>query len=362
MAQPPDLRIPASLSTVAVRIIDTTSRLSNIPLAPFLSPPIPGFTTLNCPDFSFLITHPSKRQLLFDLGVRKDPENFAPRILDRLESGGWKAEVKKDVRDILEEHGVSEQTIEAIVWSHWHWDHTGDPSRFGPGTALIVGPGFKAAFTPAYPTNKDSPIRDSDFEGRELREISFEQTKGLQIGNFKAFDYFGDGSFYLLDSPGHAIGHLCGLARVTAEPASFILMGGDACHHGGEFRPSRYLPLPEKISPNPLERYGGQSCPGALFEDLLRDGDRTKPFFEIPRLEDGKGVAYDVDEATATIGKVQEADAKEEVLVVIAHDDSLLDVVDFFPKYANDFVKKGWVQEGRWRFLKDFDTAVRHKL
>ena len=96
-----------------------------------------------------------------------------------------------------------------------------------------------------------------------------------------------------------------------------------------------------------------------MFEDLLRHGDKTKPFYEIARPEDGTGVAHDADEAEVTIGKVMEADARDEVLVVMAHDDSLLDVVNFFPKYANEFVEKGWVEKGRWLFLKDFAGAVK---
>jgi hypothetical protein len=85
-----------------------------------------------------------------------------------------------------------------------------------------------------------------------------------------------------------------------------------------------------------------------------------KPFYAIARLDDGKGVADDVDEAEVTIGKVIEADARDEVLVVMAHDESLLPVMDFFPKYANGFMQKGWVKEGRWLFLKDFAQAVKH--
>lgn len=42
--------------------------------------------------------------------------------------------------------------------------------------------------------------------GRNLREIDFEGAGSLRIGKFPAVDFFGDGSFYLLDSPGHAIG------------------------------------------------------------------------------------------------------------------------------------------------------------
>jgi len=251
------------------------------------------------------------------------------------------------VREQLEAHGVDGSKVEAIIWSHWHWDHTGDPSTFPKSTALIVGPGFKKIMLPGYPSNSQSPILESDYEGRELREIAFDQS--LKIGKFEAIDYFGDGSFYLLDSPGHAIGHMCALARVKSSPNSFIFMGGDACHHGGEFRPSAYLPLPSSVS---LKAVGKGICPGAMFEDVLRDGDKTKPFFGIAK---GEGaVAYDANEAEKTIEKVIEADADDTVLVVLAHDDSLLEVVDFFPKFANDFKEKGWVEEGRWLFLKDF--------
>lgn len=37
--------------------------------------------------------------------------------------------------------------------------------------------------------------------GREFREIDF-NIAPLKIGRFDAFDYFDDGSFYLLNSPG----------------------------------------------------------------------------------------------------------------------------------------------------------------
>jgi len=118
-------------------------------------------------------------------------------------------------------------------------------------------------------------------------------------------------------------------------------MGDDSCHHSGEFRPSKYMPFPSSISPTPLH-----TKIGAYFEDLLRDGDKTKPFNGIARLEDGNSVALDVDEVERMVEKVVEADVRDEVLVVMAHDDSMLPVMDIFPKYANDFMKNSWVDEG----------------
>jgi glyoxylase-like metal-dependent hydrolase (beta-lactamase superfamily II) len=89
----------------------------------------------------------------------------------------------------------------AHLCSHFHWDHTGNPSTFPETTALMVGPGTKANFLPGYPVDPTSHILESDYAGRELHEVEFANIP-LKIGPFRAIDWFGDGSFYLLDSPG----------------------------------------------------------------------------------------------------------------------------------------------------------------
>lgn len=114
---PPDLHIPESSSTVNVHIINSTTRIRSIPYTVFVEPAIPGFDTLDCPAFSFLIEHPiSGRKLLFDLGLRKDWENLAPIIANRITDQGWDVSVQKNVVEILEEGGVRAGDIQTIIW------------------------------------------------------------------------------------------------------------------------------------------------------------------------------------------------------------------------------------------------------
>lgn len=84
--------------------------------------------------------------------------------------------------------------------SHFHFDHIGDVSKFPESTSVVVGPGTQEFLLPGYPAQEDAMILESDLEG-PVREINFDDAP-LEIGRFKALDYFGDGSFYLLDTPG----------------------------------------------------------------------------------------------------------------------------------------------------------------
>ncbi|KAH8676136.1 beta-lactamase-like protein [Xylariales sp. PMI_506] len=353
---PPDLKIPPATSTVNVSIINTSGTIRGVNVWRFVEPSIRGHDWLATPTYGFYIQHPTlNRSLVFDLGIKQDWENFPPPLLERFAKSGYTLDVPKHAREILEEGGVDTKSIEAVVWSHWHFDHTGNPATFEPSTKLIVGPGCKEKVFPGYPLNPSAAFNQADVEGREILELDFEAS-GLKLGRFGAVDYFGDGSFYFLDSPGHAIGHICGLARVTSSPDSFILMGGDAVHHGGELRPHPWNPLPESVSPHP---FTGASavCPGELFETVLRDG-KDQPFYLPAIPPNAPCVHYNVPDMIESIKKLQEYDAHDNILVVPAHDDTFLHTVDFFPHFANDFVKKGWVQKTRWAFLRDFARAV----
>ncbi|KAI0379433.1 Metallo-hydrolase/oxidoreductase [Hypomontagnella monticulosa] len=327
--------IPESSSTVDVRVIDTNTLLY-LRTGLFWETELQGFEGLDAPTYCFLVSHGS-RHVVFDLGVRTDWENYAPKIVQLIKATTT-VTPGLDVASVLDSDvsglQIRSTDIEAVIWSHNHFDHTGDPSTFQPSTQLVVGPGVKTASWPGYPSNPDAGVLDADAAGREVREITFAGTPP-RVGGFDAFDYFGDGSFYLLDAPGHAIGHMCALARTTADPPSFVFMGADACHHAGIIRPSEKLRIP-------------QQCPCA--------GLWTNPEQPLLRVPHGP-IFADHAAATDTVRKIQELDALSEVFVILAHDTTLREHIPLFPERLNDWQANGLREKTRWLFCEDFNAA-----
>ncbi|KAF2715355.1 metallo-beta-lactamase superfamily protein [Pleomassaria siparia CBS 279.74] len=358
MASKLALAVPVGDITVKASLINPVN-FGPAQIHRFMAPPVPGLQQFKkSPSFSFFIEHPSGRKLVFDLGIRKDPENYSKAIAEYLPTTKYNLEVSKNVAEILEEQGVNGEEIEAVIWSHWHWDHIGDPSSFPHTVDLVVGQGFKDAMLPGYPANLNSPIRESDYINRNLREINFDSN--LKIGQFPAYDYFGDGSFYLLDSPGHAVGHLCGLARTTtgSEADTFVLMGGDICHYAGIFRPSKYLPVPDSITPHPYNHSHPDVpfCPGSAFEELQHVRDR-KPSDTLYDMTFG----HDIPLATNTMGWLQELDCDDNIFVIIAHDSTVRDGVEQFPKTLNHWKEKSWGRSLKWAFFRDLENYWKEK-
>lgn len=291
--------------------------------------------------------------------MRTDWENLPPKIVSRVK-GASTITIGQDVASILDSASdltrIHSRDIDAVIWSHNHFDHIGDMSTFPSTTDLVVGPGVTAASWPGWPQNPDGPVLDSDIHNRTVREIDF--TSKAKIGRFDAFDYFGDGSFYLLDAPGHATGHLCGLARTTPSPnASFVLMGADACHHPGVLRPTEYLPLPRSIPLTQQVASGGGSivsCPGEVLQRFTMEGSPQQPFFKV-----AEGRLFpDHDAAMDTVRKIQELDASEDMFIIIGHDRSVRDKIPLFPESINMWKEKNLGIETRWLFCEDFKGAL----
>ncbi|KIX98579.1 uncharacterized protein Z520_05880 [Fonsecaea multimorphosa CBS 102226] len=338
-------------------IINTTGTIQGMAADHLVKPTLPGFHMFpKVPSWSFLIettVSGKTRKVLFDLGIPKDVYALPPLVSDRLKTFKWVVDVPQSTAEVLVEHGTHLADIEAVVWSHWHWDHQGDIQHFPSTTDLVVGPGFSKAFLPAYPAGPKSPIRQTDLDGRRLREITFDESGTVQIGQIRAFDYFGDGSFYLLDTPGHAIGHLAGLVRTTSNPDTFAFLGGDLTHHGGELRPSKYLDFASAAASLGAEAEKAAATVQTLESLQTSRGRRVdQPFFD-------PVITSDFDEAVRTIVRAQDADGQDNIFFLAAHDDTIDGVVDVYPKRANDWKARGWREKTLWTFLRDFREALR---
>ncbi|KAH8162142.1 hypothetical protein CIB48_g6120 [Xylaria polymorpha] len=359
MTAVPSFSTPAG-ATAQVYIINTDVYLAGLPVAALLSPSVDGFEMFRpLASWSFLVQSSKGEKVLFDLSIPPDTTTYPPAILEMVTAASAPVSVEgtNHVADILKGNGIDPADIGSVIWSHHHFDHIGDITTFPKSTELVVGPGFKDEYLPAYPTKPDALLEERYFEGRTLREVNFsDPVRSSTIGALQAYDFFGDGSFYLLNTPGHTVGHLSGLARTTSNPDTFIFMGGDVCHHSGEIRPSPHLPIPANVHfplPDSL-RARISVCPGAeQFHAVNHKRGRRadEPFFD-PVL------AVDIPQAMQSIKDTQLADAQSNVFFIFAHDMEIQGIVDFFPRSANAWNKKGWREKALWKFLADLTLAA----
>jgi hypothetical protein len=247
----------------------------------------------------------------------------------------------------------------AVIWSHHHLDHTGDVSLYPRSTELVLGPGIIEAHLPGYPANPQSELLESDFAGRAYREINFDSD--FRIGTYRAHDFFGDGSFYLLDTPGHSIGHMCGLARTTK--TDFLLLGGDVCHFPGSFRPSKDIPLPNKLPASAgLDREFPSLCLSTTFTSMHPCGHaagNTTPFYQASTYPES--IYQDAHVANQSTRELRNFDASPNVFVCIAHDPALLRVLPTINEDSKsevgDWKAQGYKEACHWGWLNELPRS-----
>ncbi|KAJ7023547.1 hypothetical protein C8F04DRAFT_1271351 [Mycena alexandri] len=228
---------------------------------------------------------PSGRRVLFDLGVL---ENTTPAVAEIVRAGLIVMPVARDFVEQLGDYGwrrrVSARRFGTMrtptIW------FVGDVSKFPGWTDLVFGNGTPCE---CHPHAMLDPV------GRKLVPIACDESL-LQIGGLKARDYFGDGSLYLLDVPGAS-------SSSAATPRTTRACCPTAALH--------------------------RAFPPALL-------DATKPSQHLRHL----AATHDPRPPTPTAGTTRTPpthtlpspssapfDANPDVLVVLAHDESLLDIV-----------------------------------
>ncbi|KAG6834259.1 hypothetical protein H0H93_010800 [Arthromyces matolae] len=178
---------------------------------------------LTAPSLAFLLQHSTRKEkFLFDLGIRKDWRAYPQRSLRAIETFG--VDVPQDVVDSLAKGGTPPSDIPIICLSHAHFDHVGDSGLF-PASTFLVGEGTKQVLTHNY----SEPLV---IKNLPLDRVKFlDTTDWHPIGPFpRAFDFYGDGSLFIIDAAGHLPGHLNILARTSSDGA-WIYLAGDSAHH-----------------------------------------------------------------------------------------------------------------------------------
>ena len=90
----------------------------------FMEPPVPGYEKKKPgPVLTFLLEHPSGQKLVFDLGVRKDYQNYAPSIANYIPTTNYDIQIQKNVVEILEEGGIACTSINAVIWRYVKIEH-----------------------------------------------------------------------------------------------------------------------------------------------------------------------------------------------------------------------------------------------
>ncbi|KAJ7759168.1 beta-lactamase-like protein [Mycena metata] len=349
-----DFGIPVSNATVEVRVFNVVNAtFVNKPGVSLIEPILPGREAIPFSVYAFLVEHKTSR-LMFDLGIRLDTMNYAPTIVELFTSGIILAQSPtKDIFDLLRDGGIALDSIDTVIWSHSHFDHIGDMSKFPNTTGLVIG---SETDTSTYPTFPNATLQESDFAGRQVTKLDF-SVANLSFGSLKAIDYFGDGSFYLLDTPGHLPGHLSALARVT--PTSFVHLAGDTYHNAGEMRPrpeiQQSFPCPahllDEAKAISTDYFWSPGSRNGAFD--LRS--RSKPFLVASDLPG----SFTSDPITAEVSgdKVAAFDADPDFFVVVAHDTSLRASLPYFPESLNAWKANQLKEETVWNFVDETNPA-----
>ncbi|KAJ4296316.1 hypothetical protein N0V90_006361 [Kalmusia sp. IMI 367209] len=184
-------------------------------------------------NWAFAISH-GDTHILWDLGLDEDRSRYTPWVNKFMLDYVTPAGPRRSIGQQLSERGVLSARIEAVLFSHAHWDHCRPIRDEFPNATAYFGPGTKDGCSPGHLADVNAQW-DGRFFDPERATERCEELAGpwVPFGPFeRAKDFFGDGSFWVIQAPGHMSGNLCAAARL--ESGQWVLLGSDCCHSSGK--------------------------------------------------------------------------------------------------------------------------------
>lgn len=188
----------------------------------------PGADALRSPCLAYVVRHPSAGTILIDTGMHPDAtEHF------RRDFGAPMSLLFRDLRPAdqtfdqqLRELSIDPGAVERVIMTHLHVDHTSG-MRLLPRAEFTCSREEWAATRKRFAAGKGYVRHHLPPQSR-MRFVDFGE-EGETYGAFgKTIDLLGDGSIRLISTPGHTVGHLSVLLRLTE--GGQVLVVGDAAY------------------------------------------------------------------------------------------------------------------------------------
>jgi N-acyl homoserine lactone hydrolase len=176
----------------------------------------------------YLVVHP-KGMLIYDTGLN---DRLVGRPLYENVVGGYGQIKFNTLSGQLADIGVAPANIDYLVLSHYHFDHIGNAGDFAGSTWLV----YKGD-------------RDQMFSTKARASPWFSQYSALEHSKTMLLsgdhDVFGDGTVFVIATPGHTEGHCSLLVRL--KNTGPVVLSGDLYHYAEE-RDLKRMPDEEKTT------------------------------------------------------------------------------------------------------------------